>query len=65
MTIIIMKMFDVKDAREIPIFFKNLSQEELESKIKEIKRIKGTNITQISRIIRINRKIVKNAWEES
>lgn len=61
-SIIISKIFDIKDISEIPYFFKNLDKIHLKECIEKLKKIKGTNKTQIARIIRINRIVIERIW---
>lgn len=62
---IIMKEFKICDIKDVAIFFKNKSKEELEKDLKVIKNIKGTNKSQVARILRVNRKFVSDAWDRA
>ena len=62
---IIMKEFKICDIKDVAIFFKNKSKEELEKDLKVIKNIKGTNKSQVARILRINRKFVCDVWDRA
>ena len=60
----IMKKFYIKDTSDIPIFFKNRSNEELQRIIKEISNIKGINITQVARVTRLGRRCIEKLWKK-
>ena len=60
---IIMEKFEFKDVNEVQKFFKNCKKNELERYIKKIKKIKGTTKTQVARVLRINRKRLKEMWD--
>lgn len=59
---IIMKLFNIEDLQDIPMFFKNREKSKIEENIKEIKKIGGTNKTQVARITRIGRWSVNKIW---
>ena len=62
---ILVQKFRIKDIKQLPEFFENISKEELEEKIIKIKKIKGTNITQIARITRKTRRIIEGIWNKT
>lgn len=63
-TELLMQKFNINDEKQLEKYFKNMSKEELKSKIVEIKKIRGTNITQIARITRKTRRIIEGIWNK-
>ena len=61
---VIMEKFQIKDVKEIPVFFKNKNKDELERCINEIKNIQVINKNQVARVTRLGRRVIERIWNK-